>query len=60
MSAGGARTVARMALQVTFDCADPHAQARFWAVALDYDLEDHHDLIGDVIAAGHVPPTATT
>jgi hypothetical protein len=44
----------RMALQVTFDCADPHAQARFWAVALDYDLEDHHDLIGDVIAAGHV------
>ena len=43
-----------MALQVTFDCADPHAQARFWAVALDYELEDHHDLIGDVIAAGHV------
>jgi hypothetical protein len=43
-----------MALQVTFDCADPHAQARFWAVALDYELEDHHALIGDVIAAGHV------
>jgi hypothetical protein len=43
-----------MALQVTFDCADPHAQARFWAVALDYEHEDHHDLIGDVIAAGHV------
>src|SRR5690349_9682572 len=43
-----------MALQLTFDCTDPHAQARFWAVALDYELEDHHDLIGDVIAAGHV------
>jgi hypothetical protein len=43
-----------MALQVTFDCTDPHAQARFWAAALDYDLEDHHDLIGDVIAAGHL------
>jgi glyoxalase superfamily protein len=22
--------------QVTFDCADPDAQARFWAAALDY------------------------
>jgi hypothetical protein len=43
-----------MALQVTFDCIDPHAQAQFWAAALDYDGEDHHDLIGDVIAAGHV------
>jgi len=43
-----------MALQVTFDCADPHAQARFWAVALDYDVEDHDELIGQVIAAGHV------
>jgi len=44
-----------MALQITFDCADPHAQARFWAAALDYELEDHHDMIGGVIEAGHVP-----
>ncbi len=44
-----------MALQVTFDCTDPHAQARFWAAALDYDVEDHHDMIGEVIDAGHVP-----
>jgi hypothetical protein len=44
-----------MALQVTFDCTDPHAQARFWAAALDYDIEDHDELIGEVIAAGHVP-----
>ena len=43
-----------MALQLTFDCADPHAQARFWTVALDYEREDHHELIGEVIAAGHV------
>jgi hypothetical protein len=43
----------RMALQLTFDCADPHAQARFWAVALDYDVEDHDELIGQVVAAGH-------
>ena len=44
-----------MALQITFDCTDPHAQARFWAVALDYDVEDHDEHIGGVIAAGHVP-----
>ncbi len=43
-----------MALQVTFDCTDPHAQARFWAAALDYEVEDHDQLIGEVIAAGHV------
>lgn len=44
-----------MALQVTFDCTDPHAQARFWAAALDYDLDDHHDMIGEVVEAGHLP-----
>ncbi len=44
-----------MALQVTFDCSDPHAQARFWAVALDYDVEDHDETIGQIIAAGHLP-----
>ena len=44
-----------MALQVTFDCTDAHAQARFWAVALDYELEDHHDLIVGLIDAGQVP-----
>jgi hypothetical protein len=43
-----------MALQVTFDCSDPHAQARFWSAALDAEVEDHHDLIGEVIEAGHV------
>ncbi len=45
----------RMALQITFDSADPHAQVRFWAAALDYEVEDHHDLIGQVIADGHMP-----
>jgi len=43
-----------MALQVTLDCADPHAQARFWAVALDYRVDDHHDMITGLIEAGHV------
>ena len=27
-------------VQVTFDCADPMALATFWAVALDYRLQD--------------------
>ena len=32
------------ALQITFDTADCHALARFWAAALDYAVDDHHDL----------------
>ena len=44
-----------MALQVTFDCTDPHAQARFWAAALGYEVDDHHDMIGELIESGQVP-----
>jgi hypothetical protein len=44
-----------MPLQVTFDCTDPHAQARFWAVATGFELEDHHDMIGGLIDQGLVP-----
>ena len=44
-----------MALQVTFDCVDPHAQARFWAVAMGYEVDDHHEMIAGLIEAGHVP-----
>ena len=43
-----------MALQVTFDCTDAHAQAAFWAVALDAEIEDHHDHVAGVIEAGFV------
>jgi hypothetical protein len=43
-----------MALQITLDCVDPHAQARFWAAALDFEVDDHHEMIGGVIEAGHV------
>jgi hypothetical protein len=34
-----------MRTQVTFDCADPHAQAFFWAQVLGIDVEDHSELI---------------
>jgi hypothetical protein len=44
-----------MALQVTFDCTDPHAQARFWAVATGFEVDDHHEMIGGLIEAGQVP-----
>lgn len=43
-------------LQITFDCADPHAQARFWAAALGLDVEDHDAFIGEMLAAGHASP----
>jgi hypothetical protein len=34
-----------VSFQVTWDCADPHAQARFWAAALGYALEEHEEFI---------------
>lgn len=27
--------------QIAIDCADPHRLARFWAAAMDLDVEDH-------------------
>lgn len=44
-----------MGFTVTFDCHDPHAQARFWAAALDGEVDDLHDLVTSVIEAGHLP-----
>jgi hypothetical protein len=44
-----------MALQVTFDCADPHAQAAFWAIAANMQVDDHHDMITGLIDGGQVP-----
>lgn len=39
--------------QTTVDADDPHAQARFWAAALGYAVEDTHDLVEAVLAAGY-------
>src|SRR3954447_7218013 len=41
-------------VQVTFDCADPHALARFWAAALHYEKEDHAALVGQLLASGAI------
>jgi hypothetical protein len=46
-------TVTPPTLQIAVDCADPHALARFWAAAVHYEMEDHHDGIERVIAAGY-------
>ncbi len=41
-------------IQICVDAADPHAQARFWAAALRYELEDHHDQVEQLLAAGAI------
>ncbi len=40
--------------QVTFDTADPHAQARFWAAALRYEVEEHDGMIRGLLDQGVV------
>lgn len=39
--------------QLVVDCDDPFAQAAFWAAALGYLIEDAHDLVEAVLAAGY-------
>jgi Glyoxalase-like domain len=41
-------------IQVTFDAADPHELARWWANALHYEIEDCHDLVTGLVADGVV------
>ncbi|MGW4050990.1 VOC family protein [Streptomyces sp. NPDC004779] len=45
--------------KLVVDCADPHAQAAFWAAALRYEEEDHGVLVGKLLAAGAVPAEVT-
>ena len=40
-------------IQIVIDAAEPLTQARFWADALGYDVEDTTDLINRVLDAGH-------
>jgi catechol 2,3-dioxygenase-like lactoylglutathione lyase family enzyme len=41
-------------VQITVDAADPHTLARWWADLLGYRVEDHHDRVGELLAAGHL------
>ena len=45
--------------QLTIDSRDPHALSDFWAEVLGYELEDHHDQITELLAAGQVDETLT-
>jgi hypothetical protein len=44
-----------MRTQVTFDCADPHSQASFWAQVFRIDVEDHSQLVDQLVADGRMP-----
>jgi hypothetical protein len=44
-----------MRTQVTFDCADPHAQAAFWAQVFGSEGEDHSALVDQLVADGRLP-----
>ena len=44
--------------KVVIDCADPHAQAAFWAAALGYVVEDNSALIERLLGAGAIPKDA--
>ena len=39
--------------QIVVDAEDPHRLNRFWAAAVDYEIEDHHTQIQDIVAAGY-------
>lgn len=43
-----------MRTQVTFDCADPHAQAAFWAQVFGTVVEDHSALVDQLVADGRM------
>jgi hypothetical protein len=40
-------------IQIALDCTDPHAQARFWAAVLGYEVENVEDLVRRMLEAGH-------
>ncbi len=46
-------------VQVTFDCADPHGLARFWAEALGYEKEDHAPFVAGLLESGAIQADAT-
>jgi hypothetical protein len=41
-------------VQITFDCADPHRLARFWAGTLGYEKEDHIPFVRQLLDAGAI------
>ena len=46
-------------VQVTFDCADPHRLARFWAAAIGYEKENHTAFVKQLVESGALPADQT-
>jgi hypothetical protein len=46
--------------KIVIDCADPHAQAAFWAAALGYAVEDNSVLIERLLADGRIDRSVIT
>ncbi|HEY2508343.1 MAG TPA: VOC family protein [Streptosporangiaceae bacterium] len=44
-----------MRTQVTFDAADPHALAEFWAQVLGLEVEDHSEFVNQLVDTGRMP-----
>ncbi|MEU7055082.1 VOC family protein [Streptomyces sp. NPDC046197] len=44
--------------KLVLDCADPHAQADFWAAALHYEVEDNGAFIERLLELGALPGEA--
>ncbi len=44
-----------MRTQVTFDAADPHALAAFWAQVLGSEVEEHGEFVDRLVADGRMP-----
>ncbi|MDT9690617.1 VOC family protein [Streptomyces sp. P9(2023)] len=56
IDATAAATTTPVHWTLVVDTADPHAQAAFWAAALNYVDEDHTALIEGLLDAGAAPP----
>ncbi|HET8990346.1 MAG TPA: VOC family protein [Acidimicrobiales bacterium] len=41
--------------QLTLDCLDPHAQARWWSGLLGYEVHDAHAVVTTLLESGELP-----
>ena len=46
--------------QICIDADDPHRLNRFWAAAMGYEIEDHHDQVKQLVDEGHASADDTT
>ena len=45
--------------QICIDAEDPHRLNRFWAAAMGYEIEDHHDQVKQIVDAGYATADET-